>query len=307
MRCYGARGCYTFSMEYIHRSGAQRAYLQSAYSTALYGALLIILSLRLLWGLFDYDPLGVLASSLALVFMSAACLCLARLTIPGLARTLLIAQPIIGIIGISAIVHFSGGASSNLIFLYSIPALSSIWVSGTFALFTALAAIFSLGMLLGAELAGSLPTVTKSGYEASQLLAIHMSRLILLLSVVLGASLMYKSYFARKHRAYADLHDETIYKLAQELPQPVASAILSRFEADSPLRPQRALSVGLSCTACRSRIILGQTYWGYVEHEIDISELGQYRNDIHCAVCHKGQVCDICAAYAPATAREALS
>lgn len=294
-------------MPYMYTDRAGRAYLQSTFSTALYGALLITLSLRLVWGLFDYDPLGVLASSLALVILSATCLWAARRGTPRLARALLVAQPFIGLIGVSSIVHFSGGINSNFIFLYSIPALSSVWVSGTFAFFTALAAVVSLGALLSAEFSGILPNVAKSGYEASQMIAIHVSRLVLLLSVVLGASLTYTVYMARKHRAYSELQDEAIYRLAQEVPAPRATMILSGLEARTQLTAQRNLAFGAACSSCRQGILPGQTYWGLAQSELDPMELGKYRNDVHCVACHAKGACEICEDYAPTIAREALS
>lgn len=293
-------------MRYAHSDSAARAYIQSAFSTALYATLLVIVALRYIWGLYDYDPLGVLVSAGVLVALSAVCLSVARVaTTRWLMRSVLILQPLIGIAGVSALVHYSGGIYSSFVFLYSVPVLSSVWVSSVFALFTALCSIFSLGALLGAELSGLLPAVTKSGYHASQVVVIHMSRLILLLTVVLGACLAYIKYLTRKQNAYAELQNEVLYALAQEVPAPLAETILSRIEKPTPLVENRSLLSNLTCSSCKASIGSGQNYWA-LDAETEPAQLGAYRNDIHCTTCHTGTNCDICAAYTTSV-REALS
>lgn len=307
-----------------------RAHTQSAFSTALYAILLVVLALRFVYGLYDYDPLGVLAAAGALVVVSALCLWGTRAArSPGLMRFILVLQPMLSIVGVTAIVHYSGGPHSNFIFLYSIPALTAMWVSATFAVCIAAGATLALGALLWGGLSDAIPMVAKVGYEGSQLVAIHVSRLILLMTVVLGASFAYISYLARRNRSRADLREETVYLMAQELAEPLAETrtllaslassgpyaahateltqridgalagaqdILARLDTHTPLAQRRNLALGTRCSACSSAIGVGATYWA-MSSGADTAELGAYRNDIHCNDCHTGTACDICAAY----------
>lgn len=292
-------------MHYMPSDIQGRAHTQSAFSAALYAILLVVLALRFVYGLFDYEPLGVLVSAVSLVAFSALCLWVTRASASsGLMRFMLALQPMLSIMGVTAIVHYSGGLHSNFIFLYSIPVLASVWVSSTFAIMTALGAVLFLGGLLTAEMSGYLPAVAKTGYEASQLVAIHMSRLILLLAIVLTASLTYVAYVSRKHQTYADLQDQTLYHLAQELPAPLAQSILSRLDPHVSISKNRNTTLGVSCASCSMHIALGEDYWGIS----DSSQVGEYRNDIHCVSCHTQEDCAVCGAYGLVlSAREALS
>jgi hypothetical protein len=146
------------------------------------------------------------------------------------------------------------------------------------------------------------------------------------MAAVLGASFAYLRYMAKHNRSSLQLRDEVMYRFARELSGPLyevregiaagdlarlkglddslAQALISaedalgRLDAHAPLAAYRALQLGLRCRACAASIRPGETYWAMDLALADAEQLGNYRNDIHCAACHSGPACDLCAAYA---------
>lgn len=299
--------------------------LQSSLRIVAYAILLGTFAVRFFSGLFDYNPSAVITLATVGLLVSLG----VYLSLPyqdKATRRVMFTLPFLDVVLITCMIHYSGGVHSSLIFLYLLPAISSVLFSVRFAWATGGTIILSLTVLLCLQYFEILPVVAKTGYTGGQLAFVHIFRLTVMQVIVIGSGLLLISYLIHGHRAISSRRESTAYFIAHKLHWPLLKtqifldrvkesssesthidflkeAMDLRREVDESLKiVERELSTlnhisapimqnlrlfrNVDCSTCTKRVSFLQRYWGIPEWYRRMYDLGEFKNDLHCSGCH---------------------
>ncbi|MBI5457720.1 hypothetical protein HY971_03280 [Candidatus Kaiserbacteria bacterium] len=300
--------------------------LQSSVRIIAYGVLSATLVVRLLYGLFDYEPYITITLVLTALVLTAVGHFFVTSYPQRALPVFLVGMPFVDIGLVTLIVYYSGGVQSSLAFLYVVPAIVSVLLSFRLTLIIGATTIVSYAVLIGAEYLEIIPAITKAGYSDGQLALVRFFRIGALQSIVITSGLLLVSYLILQHRKISTARESVTYFVAHKLRWPLirtqilleqlrAADIAERDstlahaidsldseiansieEAEERLASIEQVSVPIAlnlrklrrvqCNACGTHIPFASYYWGISEWYRNTYNLGEHHNDVHCVECH---------------------
>lgn len=330
--------CYNESMifylkGYQHSLGdiSEMLSLQSVIRIFAYSAVLVVLFVRLYYGLFSYNATPLIYLTMVVVAVSISMLLISHWNMYKSWQTFFIKTlPILDLVIISALVHLSSGIESRFSFLYILPCLSLIVFSikdvirMAFLSFASYTAVILFNHFNAREVVE---------YSSEQLSAIMILRMGLIISITIFTATLLILYVARLISRHIDKKDEAIFAAASTLSDPLEEAavlleqikigqvistevyskithlqsgirdslveknfIMEKAQTSAPMCKKVNLHLKLDCTMCNKRINLFGKFWSIPRGYKVAFNFGKHNNEIHCDACHtkNGSRCDYC-------------
>ncbi len=300
---------------------------QSTIRLISYTLVFITLIIRFIYGIFSYSPQAVISIALAACFLSAATLFIVR-------SKLLISHykhfiqvlPVVDILFVTFIVHFSGGIESKFAFLYVLPCLSLVLFSLRDVVRVSIVSLGAYAAVMAADYYDLFPNKIVIDYTAGQLAVTNMLRLSLIISIAVITVILLIVRSMRMYNVQKEKNDEVLFSIAQSMSEPLEgaltlletlehrqtishnasaaierlktrvvaaleqkTALLETIEEPTPVTCNFNWHAGLTCRLCSNPIKIAEQYWSIPKSYKLTHTFGKYQNDVHCNACHLGR------------------